>query len=93
MAPIHIPAWDHAYSLPRPMHGISKKTVYLLSKIKFDGENKTFACRHISEFNLACNNIKVFQDVELCILFTLTLEGRIQAWYKALLARSIHSCK
>ena len=75
MDPIHIPTWDHSFSLLRPSHCISKNIVYLLSKIKFDGEKKTSACRHLSEFNLACNNIKVFQDVELCILFTLTLEG------------------
>ena len=64
-----------------------------MSKIKFDGEKKTSACRHLSEFNLACNNLEVSQYVKLCRLFTFTLEGQIQAWYKALPVRSIHSWK
>jgi hypothetical protein len=58
MAPPHISIRDHPLSILRLSGGIPKKTVDLLSNLKFGGEGKVYAFKHLNQFNIACHNLK-----------------------------------
>jgi hypothetical protein len=93
MSPLYISILEHAFSSCRPTGSISKKTIDSLSKLKFDGEGVISSFDHLSRFNHKCNSFRIFNENELCRLFTLTFQGRIKSWFEALPAKSIHTWK
>jgi hypothetical protein len=60
MAPITV--LEHAFSFPRHVGSISRKTINLLQKLSFNGESKISASHHLSDFNLICNHLHVFDE-------------------------------
>ena len=93
MAPLYIPVLEYAFSSPRPSGGISKKTFYSLSNLKFDGEGKISTFCHLCCFIHKCNLFKIYNEDEVCGLFTLTFKGRIKSKFEALPTKSIHNWK
>jgi hypothetical protein len=91
MAPIIV--LEHAFSFPRSTGSISRKTINLLQKLSFNEEGKIYASHHLSEFNLICNHLHIFDESEICRLFIVTLRGRIQSWFEMFPAKSIHTWK
>ena len=57
---------EHAFNLPRPTGIISRETINLLQRLRFNGEGKIYVFYHISEFKLICNHLHVFHESEKC---------------------------
>ena len=94
MAPLHIYyVLEHAFNLWIPSRSIPKNIINILSKFKCDYENLFPTSNHLGLFNFQCQHLKVYTENEICGLFTLTFEGRIKSWYKAIPAKSIHNWK
>jgi len=93
MDPLHTFVWDIPLNLSRPTRGMSFNIVILLSNPKFDGEGHVPAFTHLNQFNITRKNLNIFQDNEICQLFIPTFKGRIKAWFRTFLAKSIHSWK
>jgi len=84
---------EHAFISCKPTRSISKKTINSLSKINFDGEGIIFDFVHLRRFNPKCKSFEIYNENELCRLFTLTFQGRIKGWFEMFLAKSIHTWK
>jgi hypothetical protein len=73
--------------------GVFLERINLLQNLRFNGEGDISSFHHISQFNWICNNLDIIDTSEICILFTLTLRGRIRSWFQVLPNKSIHSWK
>jgi hypothetical protein len=93
MAPPCISILEHVFIMCKPTRSISKKTINSLSKLNFDGEGVIFSFVHLCRFNPKYKSFEIYNENELCRLFTLTFQGRIKGWFKMLLAKSIHTWK
>jgi len=91
MALVYIPVLGHTFSSCRPARNIPKKQLESLSNLKFDGESKISSFDHLYQFIDKCKNFNITNDNEICGLFTLTFQGLVQKWYRALPAKCIHS--
>lgn len=79
MDPLYISILEHAFSSPGLLGSIPKKTIYILSKVIFDGEGKVSSFDHICHFDLKCRSLNIFVDNEICRLFTLTFKCQIKS--------------
>jgi len=70
---------EFSFSLPRPSRSITLKIVNHLSHVKFDGEGEVTVVEHVYRFFNKCRFYKIYTDNEICRLFTLTFEGRIES--------------
>ena len=61
------------------------------SQLKFDGENGISVTDHLFDFLEFCEYYEIDDEEFSCVLFSLTLEGRIKKWCHTLPATSIHS--
>ena len=67
--------------------------MYHLSQLKFDGENGVSITKHLLDFCDFCECYEIDDEELDCLLFSLTLEGRVNKWCRKLLAASIHLFK
>jgi len=88
---LHMNVKEFSFSLPRPSGRIPLRTLNFLSQVKFDGEGEIVVVNHVHQFFMKCKYCNIITDKEICRLFTLTFEGRINSWYEAFPTKSIHS--
>jgi hypothetical protein len=91
MAPVYIPTLGHAFSSCRPTRYIPKKKLESLSNLKFDGESKISAFDHLYQFMDKCKILTSLMIMKFAGCLLSHSKDRIQKWYKALPAKSIHS--
>jgi hypothetical protein len=89
MAPGQITVLEHDFNVSLLV--TPNKTTDLFSELTFDGEGNTSAVDHISNFFYKCLKNKIIDLNLICILFTLTFQGRVKYWFESFPANSIHS--
>jgi len=70
---------------------IPHEPFYHLSQLNFDGEDGTSITEHISYFIKFCESYEIYDEEFSCVIFFLTLEGRVNQWCHTLPPTSIHS--
>lgn len=91
MAPAQTLIWRFFFK--RNSFDASIKILNLLSKVQFDGEEVTFAPKHVLQFIQNCISYNIFNQDVICKLFTPTIEGRVRRWCETLPIASIHTFK
>jgi hypothetical protein len=91
MAPAQTLIWRFFFK--RNSFDASIKILNLLSKVQFDGEEVTFAPKHVLQFIQNCISYNIFNQDVMCKLFTSTIEGRVRRWCETLPIASIHTFK
>lgn len=87
MAPIRIWrcfSWKIIFDTP-------VRIVDLLTENKFNGEEVTSVCEHVLQFIDLCIFHNITDKDVMCLLLTLTFEGRVKGWCETLPVDSIHS--
>ena len=56
---------------------ILDEPLYHLSQLNFDGEDGTSITKHISDFIKFCESYEINDEEFSCVIFFLTLEGRV----------------
>lgn len=77
MDPLHIFVLEHSFSSLRPFESTSKNIVDSLLKLNFDGDGNVSTLDQLYSFICKCKHFKIFAKNEVCMLLTLTFEGRI----------------